>query len=274
MTVVRAAPGELLERQDELGAVRAALAEARAGTGAVMVIEGPAGIGKSRLLATARELAVAHGTTVLAAAATELDRQIPFGVAGDLFGARLRDLDGAAREELLAGTAAFAAALVDPATPAPEDPHALVLALHRLTANLAGAGRSPRPLLLALDDAHWADPPSLRFLAHLAARIAALPVALLATIRSGEPATAPALLEVLRERAGERILRPAPLSEAAVGRLVGGELPAAEPAFVRACAAVTDGNPFLTRELVRALRADRVAPTAAAVPAVHLLAAR
>jgi predicted ATPase len=73
----------LYEREDEL----AALAEARAGTGGLVVVEGPAGIGKSRLLAEARADAAGRGMTVLTARGTDLEREAPFGVVAELFAA-------------------------------------------------------------------------------------------------------------------------------------------------------------------------------------------
>jgi DNA-binding CsgD family transcriptional regulator len=266
------APGEeeLLEREHEVAAVADALGDACAGVGSLVVIDGPAGIGKSRLLSGALAEGEARGMDVLSARAIELERQLPFGAATELFGSRLA---GAPRERdaLLAGQAGLAASLVDPTVAAPADAHALVRGLYWLTVNLTSVGAAPRPLLLAVDDVQWADPPSLRFLAYLAARVRELPLALVVTVRSGEQASAPELVDWLREQPDHRVLRPRPLTERAVGRMVAAELPDPEPAFVHACADVSGGNPFLARELVRSLHADGVAPTADAAPGVERL---
>ncbi|HVY79148.1 MAG TPA: AAA family ATPase, partial [Solirubrobacterales bacterium] len=71
---------DLLERDDELGAVAALLDEAAAGDGRVVLFEGPAGIGKTRLLTEARRLGGEAGMRVLAARSSEFEREFPFGV--------------------------------------------------------------------------------------------------------------------------------------------------------------------------------------------------
>jgi len=75
----------LLERDDELEHVEAALAQARAGRGRIVVVEGPAGIGKTALLAAARTAAADEGMRVLRARANELERDFVFGVVRQLF---------------------------------------------------------------------------------------------------------------------------------------------------------------------------------------------
>ncbi|MQA75348.1 MAG: AAA family ATPase, partial [Solirubrobacterales bacterium] len=71
----------LLERGAELGALDEAIAAAAAGDGGLVVIEGAPGIGKTVLLAAARERARAAGLEVLAARGAVLEREYPFGVA-------------------------------------------------------------------------------------------------------------------------------------------------------------------------------------------------
>lgn len=264
----------LFEREAELAVLSDALAAARDGAGSVVMVDGPAGIGKSRLLSYACALGRASDVGVLSACGVELEREIPFGLAGQLFAARLAGTSADQRERLLAGHAGLAASLFDPAAPAPGDAEALVRGLHWLTINLTlptPAEPTPRPLVLAIDDAHWGDRPSLRFLAYLATRLDELPVLLVVAARSRETASSAALLGWLRDPAGHRVLRPVRLTEAAVAQLVAVGLPDPEPAFVHACAHVTGGNPFLASELVRALRADGVAPTLESVAAVERL---
>jgi DNA-binding CsgD family transcriptional regulator len=256
-----------------MSAVARALASARRGSGNLVVIHGPAGIGKSRLLDATRTEALANGMSVLDARGVELEREVPFGVAARLFTATLADAVKDDQRRLLAGPAALTGVLVNPAVPAPE-PDALVRGLYWLTANLTtpDAPRAPhRPYVLIIDDAQWADRPSLGFLAHLAARVEELPVTLVVATRSGEPGSAPEILDWLRLHAGSRILRPAALTTEAVGQLVRNGLHSADPLFVATCAQVSGGNPFLVCELVRALAAEGVSPTAASVPAVERL---
>jgi hypothetical protein len=113
-------PRDLYEREAELAAISQALGAARSGTGGLVLVQGPAGIGKSRLLAEARVIAGTLGLTVLAARGIDLERDAPFGVAADLF-APLLPGPGARNASLLGGQAALAAALFDPAAPPAAD---------------------------------------------------------------------------------------------------------------------------------------------------------
>ena len=218
--------GGLYEREAELAALSQALAAARHGAGGLVLLEGPAGIGKSRLLAEARTMADALGMTVLTARGIDLERDAPYGVAADLFAVTLAVAPAAQHERLLAGQAALAASLFDPAAAAPAaDPSSLVRGLYWLTANMAAVpspGDGPGGLLIEVDDAQWADRPSLSYLAHLAARIEELPAALVVAVRSGERATDQQTLDWLRDHSARSLLRPRALSPEAVDRLTRG----------------------------------------------------
>jgi DNA-binding CsgD family transcriptional regulator len=261
---------DLIERDREVTAIARCLTGATAGGGSVVVIDGPPGIGKSRLLDSAREDAVARDVAVLSARGIELEREVPFGVAAELFGSRLAEAPRKEREALLAGQAGLAAAVLDPTAPPPEEAQALVRGLYWLTVNLAAAA-APGPLLVLVDDAQWADRPSLGFIAHLAVRVREMSVALVVATRGGEQADASDLVDWLLTQPEHRVLRPSALSEPGVGRMVAAELPGPDPAFVHACTQVSGGNPFLARELVRSLQADGIAPTARSVPAIEQL---
>jgi DNA-binding CsgD family transcriptional regulator len=266
--------GDLFEREHERAVLTEALAAAQDGTGGVVLIDGPAGIGKSRLLSDACRSARTGGMRVLNACGVEFEREIPFGLAGQLFAGRLAGTSAEERERLLTGHAGLAASLFDPAASAPDDAQALVRGLYWLTINLTLPARgepAARPLVIAIDDAHWCDPPSLRFLAYLATRLDDLPVLVVVAARSREATSSAALLGWLRESPSHRVLEPVRLTETAVAQLVAVDLPDAEPAFVSACAHVSGGNPFLASELVRALRDDGIAPTAGSVAAVERL---
>ena len=116
---------------------------------------------------------------------------------------------------------------------------------------------------MLVDDAQWADQPSLRFLAYLAQRLVDLPIALIMTVREGELPCDRQALAALSNAAVDDVLRPRPLSEAGVGAVVRAKFPAAEPAFWQACARVTNGNAFLLVELLDQLRATGASPDAA-----------
>jgi DNA-binding CsgD family transcriptional regulator len=264
----------LYEREAELAVLSQALAEARAGTGGLVVVEGPAGIGKSRLLAEARAAAAARGMTVLTARGTDLERDAPFGVVAELFAAiRTATSIQAGSGRLTGGQAALATPLFDPAVPPGDDPSSLVRGLYWLTVDAAWgapAGRNPG-LLIEVDDAQWSDRPSLSYLAYLAARIDELPAALVVAVRGAEEATDQRTLDWLRERAGRWVLKPRVLSPEAITRMVLSGWPDAEPVFARACAEVSGGNPFLARELLKTLIADGTVPSAASVARVRSL---
>jgi DNA-binding CsgD family transcriptional regulator len=275
MATIAAGAG-LLERQRELGVLSDALASARRGAGVLALVEGPAGIGKSGLLAATRREAESEGMNVLEGQGLELEQEAPFLVATDLFAAPLASVTAARRDRLLVGQAALAGSLLEPGGPTTGDPQALIRGLYWLTVSLAtqswsGRRAGRRPLAVVIDDAQWADRPSMAFLAHLAARVESVPVALVFALRAGETPAAADVVRALRDLPRCVRLAPAALSEEAVGRLVADELPDPEPEFVAACAHVSGGNPFLTRELARALRDDGVVPGAQSVTEVRRL---
>jgi DNA-binding CsgD family transcriptional regulator len=249
------AAGGLIEREGELSALEGALARAQAGDGRMICVRGAAGIGKSRLLAAASERAAELGMQVLRARGHALEARFTFGVARQLFEVPLAHATAVQRRRLLHGPAAAAGTLLQgqaSAVQARGDPHAYGTShgLYWLTVNLA----AQRPLLLAVDDAHWADDLSLRFLAYLARRLEGLPAAVILTARSSESSAA--LDDVLSETSAE-MLRPAGLSPEGVRTLMSASLPGAAAELTEACARVSGGNPFLLTELVRTMRAER-----------------
>src|ERR1700761_7099652 len=98
----------LLEREHELDRVRSALRAVGPRAGGVLAIEGPPGIGKSRLLIEARARGEQRGLRVLTARATELEQGYPFGVIRQLFERAVMEADPEARERWLSGAAALA----------------------------------------------------------------------------------------------------------------------------------------------------------------------
>src|SRR6478609_11154282 len=108
-----AVTGPLLERSDELARIESALAEARTGRGTFVVIEGPAGIGKTALLAAARSAAADGGMRVLRSRGTELERDFAFGVVRQLFEPVLAEAAAGERADWLQGAAGVAAGLLN-----------------------------------------------------------------------------------------------------------------------------------------------------------------
>jgi predicted ATPase len=134
-----------------------------------------------------------------------------------------------------------------------------------LTANLGELA----PALLAVDDLHWCDSPSLRFLDYLARRLEGLPVVVAACVRTGEPPVEAAILTELESEPVTTLVRPAPLSLDAVAQLLQARL-ALDPApeFLQTLYTSCGGNPLLLNELVHAVVVERIEPSASA--AVHL----
>ena len=205
---------ELLERERELAAVEELLGR-RSG---ILTIEAGVGIGKTSLVQTACRRAQELGYDVLSARGSELESNFAFGVVRQLFERQLAGAGADERASLLVGPAAAAGSLLlgkSVEASAGDTSFAVLHGLFWLAANLSAG----RPLLLAIDDAHWADEPSLRWLTYLARRLDGLMLVLLVAFRPGDPAFANATLLALRAEA-PTILRPALLSENTVGTLV------------------------------------------------------
>jgi DNA-binding CsgD family transcriptional regulator/tetratricopeptide (TPR) repeat protein len=263
----------LLERESEVALLAAALAAARSSDGALVTVEGPAGIGKTRLLDAACERARVAGMATLRAGGSELERGYGFGIARELFEAVLARVDAGRRAALLDGPARLAlpALGLGPGGRGSgvegdrETLQAVVHGLYWLTANLA----AHEPVLLVVDDLHRVDEPSQRYLAYLTRRLEGLPVALVVAVRPAAPDEDRALVESLLQDQRAIALRPAPLSQAAVRAVAEALLGApADPAFVTACHHATGGNALLVRELLRELEAHGTPPDAAAAGAV------
>ncbi len=245
---------QLLERAAELVCLHELVAEASAGRGRLVVVEGAAGAGKSTLVAAACTLAASEGARVLTASGSELEREFAFGAIRQLFEPVLATLPASQRERLLAGAAAPAAWVIEPVdeTASPARPDAGFAALHAiywLAANVA----EQTPLLIAVDDLHWVDESSVRSLIYVARRIADVPIALLVALRSDEPGAPAALLdELLSLRESETIV-PAALSAVAVTELVRERVPDASDDLATAFHSASGGNPLYLQELLRTL---------------------
>jgi DNA-binding CsgD family transcriptional regulator/Tfp pilus assembly protein PilF len=268
----------LLERDAAHARIDQSLREAIAGSGSLLVLAGPAGIGKTRLVLAAERHGRELGLTALTACGSELERDFAYGLVRQLFEALLVAASPPERAEFLAGAARNVARLFglaaarDDAADALLDPSFAILhGLYWLSANM---GRRS-PLLLCVDDIHWADQASLRFVHYLGRRVRELPIAVVAATRPARSADGSPLLAALAADPSAEVLELAPLSQQAVAELMrlafGTEV---EPAFTAACHEVTGGVPFLVRELVRAIAEERIEPTSAACSRVAGLAPR
>jgi DNA-binding CsgD family transcriptional regulator len=264
----------ILERDRELAAVDG-LIRATPDGGRLVVIEGPPGIGKTSLIVEAKARGLRAGMQVLSGRGSDLEREFSYGVVRQLFEPLLAQLPEDERAELLAGAATLAGPLFDPEHLAGERPAGAQFArlhgLFWLTANVASRG----PVLLAVDDLHWCDTASLRWLGYLLPRIEGLPVLLVVGLRPSEPGADAALIGRVASDPLAVTIRPAPLGKAATARLVRATLSAdADHVFCSTCHEETGGNPLLLRELVTRIAAEELAPTEANVPRLHELEAR
>ena len=153
---------------------------------------------------------------MLAARGSELEREFPFGVVRQLFEPALADA-GLRASACSTGAAAPAAPIFEAvagrgAATQADASFAVLHGLYWLTVNL----RAEQPLLLVVDDLHWCDRPSLRFLAYLVRRLEGLPVLVVAQPAPGGAGRRPGAARRDAQRPAHGGSAPGPLSEAAV----------------------------------------------------------
>ncbi|HET8629857.1 MAG TPA: AAA family ATPase [Thermomicrobiales bacterium] len=244
-----ASPPPLAGRARELAALRERLAATLAGAGGLVLLGGEAGIGKTALAEALCAAAAARGALVLVGRCYDLGETPPYGPWLDALARYPRD-----------------PAL--PPLPAPLaergrlGPVAGRDALFAQVQDFLAAVAATRPLVLLLEDLHWADPGSLDLLRFLARDLADAPLLLLATYRADELSAGHPLAalvpRLVREAHAARLdLRP--LDTAAVRALVAARYPVAEPGLERLVAYLqgrAEGNPFFLGELLRALEEE------------------
>ena len=223
----------LLERDAEVAMIHSCLHRAAEGSGSTLVVEGADGLGKTALLEVAASLAVQRGFAVLRAAGAQLDQHVGFGVAIDLLESVPRGPDRAHPRTLLTildGDSGMDA----------------VYALHRRLVELTERA----PLLVAVDDAQWADAASLRWLLFAAQRALDTPLAIIVTANRGVPDASDDLLSRLAAEEWAATAVVEPLSATGTATLVDQRLPNASRELAEACATATGGNPFLAGVLL------------------------
>lgn len=249
----------LIERDPELAALTELLAETARGEGRFALISGEAGTGKSRLVREFGSLAAGQGFERLVGTCSERDRDFPFAPVIDALRQRLAEApdaalavlgpQGEALAELLPELRPLVAngfALPDLVPEQAKRRHfeAIVALLARLAAK--------QPLLLLLEDLHWADPTSLELLELLPRRLATARILVVGTARSDEPdCGAPRPLAELRRARSLIELSLDPLTERGVAQMLAVLLPSPpSAALAGAVHARTDGNPFFIEELL------------------------
>ena len=262
---------DLVDRGREVAVLRQMVDELSSGRPGCVLVDGPAGIGKSRLLEEATRLAGAAGARVLSARGSQLERSYGFGAVRQLFEPCTRDRDTG--DTLLAGAAVVARPVFEDGAgdePVPQGGFAVLHGLYWLTANLANEGR----LVICVDDIQWCDSASLRYLAYLVKRLEGLPVLVVLAMRTGEQNPDDGLLAELALDPSVTVLRPAPLSAEAAASLVRERLGDGADPFVETCHRMTSGNPLLLRQLLRALADEGVPPDVSHVDTVRAVGSR
>ena len=265
------APLDLVDRTRETAVLRRTMDELGQGRAGCVLVEGPAGIGKTRLLVEAMRLARFADARVLSARGSQMERSFGFGAVRQLFEPCASEPAG--RDVLLGGAAAAAKPVFEEVAaevPVHHGSFAVLHGLYWLTVNLA----DERPLVICVDDIQWCDTASLRYLAYVVKRLETLPLLVVLSLRTGEQHPDDALLAELALDASVTVLRPAPLSPAAAGALVRERLGEGADTFVDACHRMTSGNPLLLRQLLRALADEGVRPDVSHVDTVRAVGSR
>ena len=236
-------------REVELEALGDAFDRVALGHPAIVLVEGEAGIGKTRLLAEALGDARARGLEVVSGRAQELERTRPFGVLANTLACSGSSPD--ARRRAVAALLATHLGDGGPVTVS-SDPGLQFQAVDAF-GDLVESLALHHPLVVAVDDLQWADPSSLLTLGTLGGRLRHVPVVLIGCLRLlPRPPELSRTLEAL-EVGGARRLPLGPLGGEAVAGLVG-EVVAAEPGQqLLAGVAGAGGNPLYVTELVGAL---------------------
>lgn len=239
-------PDGLVDREHEMAVLRGKLDDLAEGRSGCVLVEGPAGIGKTRLLDELRRIAVGAGVWVRSARSSHLEQGFAWGVTRQLFDTAAEDV--VRRDErfaVLRGLCEVVTALADDA-----------------------------PFVLCVDDVQWSDEASVQFLAYLARRLEGIPVLVVLAMRTGEPHAADDLLAELAADESVSVLHPGPLTARGTAALVTDRLGGGEEAFVAACHRMTSGNPLLLRQLLRALADQGVPPDTSHVDTVRAVGSR
>jgi DNA-binding CsgD family transcriptional regulator len=259
----RSAGPPLLERDAELESIRTVVRLAGDGAGCLVAIEGRAGMGKTRLVQEARAAAEEAGFQILFSRSSELEQDFAYCVLRQLFEPLLATASPEERAELFSGAAAFAERLFADSELVQDGgdvSFGMLHGLYWLAANVALQG----PTMIAIDDLHWTDGPSLRWLAYLARRLEGLPLAVVVGLRPPEQSQQPELLTELTADPTAMLIRPASLSIDSVTRLAAERFQREpERPFVEACLAATGGNPLFVRALLATIAGEGLAPVAA-----------
>ncbi len=241
--------------------------------GSLLLYSGDAGLGKTSMLQQVRALAGRQGDcTVLTARAGEQRRDEPFYVLRQLLLPALLRLTQEEQQEVFGTWYEIAGPAVGVVAGGAElDPQSVLAGLDYVVTQLA---RLRAPLVMIVDDLHWADAESFRWLEAFAVRSPELPVLLALAWRSRELPEEARLFRRLVAANSHRHLEFQPLQPPSIEKLVRAVYhESAEDAFCRQVWAVTGGSPYLTNALLARLAERGIDPVDESAPLLHNLAA-
>ncbi|EFE65720.1 regulatory protein [Streptomyces viridosporus ATCC 14672] len=262
-----AASASLWERDEEIAALAQAvdtLCADRSSPGSLRVLRGEAGLGKTALLAETRRIAEQRGCTVWSARGGETLRSVPFNVLRQLLQPALVSMLPEEAREYLGDWYDIAGPALGIAEPGDRqaDPQGVCEGLIAAVRRLA---RRDWPLVLLIDDAHWADQETLYWLASFAERLADLSVLVVVARRPGDVSgTSARHLDAVAAAADHPVTTLSALTPAATAGLTRATLGEnADAAFCREVWAVTGGNPYETVELLAKVQDSELEPVEA-----------
>ena len=249
MVSTDALAGPTVGRETELADLEAMLGALAGRSSACVAIEGEPGIGKTRLLSELRRGAEERGCLVLAGAAAEFERDLPFSVWADALDAYVAsqqlDLQAIWPPDVLLELGEILPSLRPPGLSPRSSPADERYRSHRAIRKLLELLAADRPLVLVLDDLHWSDGASIELISALLRRATDAPVLLALALRPGQVARR--LSTALAVPSARRIVL-GQLSETEAGKLLGDLDPRAAAAIYRH----GGGNPFYLEQLARA----------------------
>ncbi|KOV99215.1 hypothetical protein ADK65_18515 [Streptomyces sp. NRRL B-1140] len=247
----------------------------RAGRCRLLLVHGQAGVGKSALLGKAfdRRDGVIGDATVLRAVCREPESGTAYGVVRQLFGTR--EDEGTENRRWTRDCLGTALGVLDgyaatrPGDPGAAQEYATLRALHRI----AGRLMSHRPLVLVLDDAHWADEASLRWLRFLIHRSGRCPLLVVMSLRDPSVRLGAEQPVSPTNWAEPTVLRLRPLDDAGVAAVVRDRLGSQSALIVQTCGRTSGGNPRLLHALLDSLTAADREPSSVTPETVEELGA-
>ena len=252
-------PRPLVGRQRELERIQEALFEAATGRGRIVFVVGQMGIGKTRLAEEALAAGRGQGFLVLVGRTPPVGSGLAYAPLLSAFGAILRSLDPAERDELIGDLPHLGRLWPEFGLPPPapvEDADLERALLFEAVARLLDRLSSESPVLLVIDDLHWADAPSLALLGYLVPTVTGLPIALVGTYRPEGLLENKALRQFVTNSRRSGTVSEVPLrglDPDEVAELAAGILGDAPPASLLELSGRAAGTPLFVEALIRGL---------------------